>query len=61
MHEYQGQGIKQNMETFISKIHVGLLHWSVSTLQLNSAVDIGSSGREALNVLTLRSAVCHHI
>ena len=56
-HQYQVQGIKQNMKATISKIHGGLLRWSASTLRLCSAVDIGSSGRDATNVLTLRSAV----
>ena len=59
MHVYQGQGIKLNMKSYISKMHLRLLHWSVSTLQLYSAVDMGSSGREAMNVLTLHSAVYH--
>ena len=61
MHECQGQGIKQNMKTYISKTHKGLLHWSVITLQLYSAVDMGSSGRDAVTVLTIRSAVYDHL
>jgi hypothetical protein len=69
MHEYQGQGSMQNMKAYISKIHIGLFHLSVSILQLYSAVNMGSSGcsSDPVNVLTIRSAdylcilyVSHH-